>query len=125
MVKKEFKVGDIVKLYNLENNLYIIDSVGKNGMWIKFEIVAQKDKASIYVIPYGGYPINNYYNKIDDIMILSSLVNLKSVQLSNNSIKDISPLFELEKLEYADLSGNKVELDKINELIELGVTVDF
>jgi len=64
-------------------------------------------------------------NKIDDIMVLSSLVNLKSIYLSNNSIKDISPLFELEKLEYADLSGNNIHMDKINELIELGVTVDF
>ena len=56
---------------------------------------------------------------------ISNLVNLKSVLLSGNDIEDISPLFELKMLEYADLRGNKIDLNLINELLESGVDVDY
>jgi Leucine-rich repeat (LRR) protein len=47
------------------------------------------------------------------------------VQLSNNNIEDISPLYELEKLEYADLSGNNIDTAQLKKLVELGITVNF
>jgi Leucine-rich repeat (LRR) protein len=64
-------------------------------------------------------------NKVGYIDGLSNLVNLKSIILSNNFFDDISPLFELEKLEYADLSGSKVDINQIKRLIDSGVTVDY
>jgi len=64
-------------------------------------------------------------NQVGYIDVLSNLVNLISIQLSDNCFEDISPLFELKKLEYADLSGNKIDIEQINKLTELGVTVDF
>jgi len=64
-------------------------------------------------------------NQVGYIDVLSNLINLKSVHLSNNCFDDISPLFELEKLEYANLSGNKISQVQINNLIESGVTVDY
>jgi hypothetical protein len=69
--------------------------------------------------------LNISYNRIGNIDALSNLVNLKRVYLSNNCFEDISPLFELDKLEYADLSGNKIGMEQINELIGLGVLVDY
>jgi hypothetical protein len=64
-------------------------------------------------------------NRIWYIDSLSNLSNLKMVQLSNNYIKDISPLFELEKLEYVSLDGNDVDAEQINQLIGMGITVDY
>jgi hypothetical protein len=64
-------------------------------------------------------------NHIGIIDGLSNLTNLKTLQLSNNFIKDISPLFELERLEYISLEGNQVSEEQINQLIGIGVTVDY
>ena len=64
-------------------------------------------------------------NRIGLIDGLSNLTNLKNLQLSNNYIKDISPLFELERLEYVSLEGNKVSIEQINQLMGMGVTVDY
>ena len=64
-------------------------------------------------------------NQIGLIDGLDNLTNLKSVNLSNNHIKDISPLFELERLEYVSLEGNKVSLEQINQLMGMGVTVEY
>jgi hypothetical protein len=64
-------------------------------------------------------------NEIGYIDVLGHLPNLKSINLANNTIDDISPLFELEKLEYADVSGNKVSMSQINQLIEMGITVEY
>ena len=50
---------------------------------------------------------------------------MKSILLSNNYIEDISPLFELKMLEYADLTENKLDIKQINKLIESGVVVDY
>ena len=64
-------------------------------------------------------------NQIGYIDVMSNLLHLKSLQLVNNYIEDVSPLFELEKLEYVNLSGNNISSEQINELVELGITVDF
>ena len=64
-------------------------------------------------------------NQIGFIDALSNLQQLKSVDLSNNEIDDISPLFEIETLEFVDLTGNKVPADQINELKEMGITVEY
>jgi Leucine-rich repeat (LRR) protein len=69
--------------------------------------------------------LNLSYNEIGIIDELSYLKGLKSVLLSNNYIEDISPLFELENLEYVELSGNNINMDQINRLTEIGVTVDY
>lgn len=63
-------------------------------------------------------------NRIEDIDVLSNLVNLKQLTIANNNIKDISPLFNLSKLEYVNLEGNKVKKQQIDELVNLGITVD-
>jgi Leucine-rich repeat (LRR) protein len=47
------------------------------------------------------------------------------VILANNYIEDISPLFELDDLEYVDLAGNKIDPGQIDTLYEMGVTVNF
>jgi len=65
---------------------------------------------------------NNQIEYIDDI---SNLQQLKSIDLSYNSISDILPLLEIETLEYADLTGNNVSSLQIDELREMGVTVDY
>ena len=65
---------------------------------------------------------NNRIEYIDDI---SNLQQLRSIDLSNNSIVDILPLLEIETLEYADLTGNNVSKLQIDELREMGVTVDY
>lgn len=65
---------------------------------------------------------NNQIGYIDELVFLQQL---KSVDLSNNSIDDISPLLEIETLEFADLTGNKIPLSQLNELREMGVTVEF
>ena len=64
-------------------------------------------------------------NEIGIIDELSYLRGLRSVILSNNYIDDISPLFELNNLEYVDLSGNRVDMEQIDMLAGLGVTVDY
>ncbi len=69
--------------------------------------------------------LNLSNNRIEDIEDISNLQQLKSIDLSNNLIRDISPLFEIETLEFADLTGNKIPAEQINELKELGVTVEF
>jgi hypothetical protein len=68
--------------------------------------------------------LNLASNKLSYIDALSNLRQLISVNLSNNSIDDISPLLEIETLEYADLTGNKILPKQIQELLDLGVTVD-
>jgi hypothetical protein len=69
--------------------------------------------------------INLSDNKIGYIDTLGVLYNLKSIDLSYNQINDISPLFELEHLKYVCLTGNPVDRSQLDELIELGVEVDF
>ena len=64
-------------------------------------------------------------NKLSYIDALGNLQQLRSVDLSNNTIDDISPLFEIPTLEYADLTGNRISQAQIQELREMGVTVDF
>jgi hypothetical protein len=64
-------------------------------------------------------------NRIGLIDGLENLTNLKNLQLSYNCISDISPLFELERLEYVNLEGNKVSMEQINQLIGMGVTVEY
>jgi hypothetical protein len=63
-------------------------------------------------------------NKIGYIDPLSFLKKLKTIYLSNNQIDDLSPLFNLQHLEYINVTGNKVKQSQIDELIELGVTVE-
>lgn len=65
---------------------------------------------------------DNNVGFIDDII---GLKKLRSVMISNNYIEDISPLLELENLEYADVSGNRIDEEQVDELISLGVTVDY
>ncbi len=65
---------------------------------------------------------DNEVGFIDDI---GNLKQLRSIMLSNNYIEDITPLFGLEKLEYANLTGNNIDPDQIEQLSEMGVTVDF
>lgn len=69
--------------------------------------------------------LNLSNNKIGYIDALAFLQQLKSVDLSFNSIDDISPLFEIETLEFADLTGNKIPAIQVQELRDLGVTVEF
>jgi Leucine-rich repeat (LRR) protein len=69
--------------------------------------------------------INLSDNDIIDIDTLSNLENLKVIHLANNSIDDISSIMNLPRLEYADLRGTKVSGNQIEELKELGVTVEF
>ncbi len=64
-------------------------------------------------------------NKIGYIDSLAFLKKLKIVDLSNNEIDDLSPLFYLGELAYVNISGNKVEKKQIDELIGLGVVVDY
>jgi Leucine-rich repeat (LRR) protein len=45
------------------------------------------------------------------------------VNLSNNQIDDVSPLFDLPELEFCDISGNKVPPGQIHELEDLGISV--
>lgn len=64
-------------------------------------------------------------NEIEEIDPLAFLVHLKTLNLCNNKITDITPLFKSESLEYADLSGNNINLQQIDTLRELGVSVVF
>jgi Leucine-rich repeat (LRR) protein len=64
-------------------------------------------------------------NDITDIDTLCNLENLKVIHLANNNIDDISSIMKLPRLEYADLRGTKVSGNQIDELKELGVTVEF
>ena len=47
------------------------------------------------------------------------------VNLSNNRIDDISPLLELEHLEYVDLTGNPVLAEQIKMLTDVEIKVDY
>lgn len=69
--------------------------------------------------------LNLSNNKIGYIDGLAFLQQLKSVDLSYNSIDDITPLYEIETLEFVDLTGNKIPKNQIQELRDLGVTVEF
>ncbi len=73
---------------------------------------------------YQLQELNLSGNKLSYIDALGNLQQLRSVDLSNNAIDDISPLFEIATLEFADLTGNRISLAQIQELRELGVTVD-
>lgn len=64
-------------------------------------------------------------NELCYIDALSFLKALKVLNLAGNKIKDVSPLFKLESLEYVDLSGNPLQPSQINELLDLGIEVDF
>ena len=59
-------------------------------------------------------------NSISDISPLKHLTNLKNLTLSNNSIKDISPLKHLTKLIYLTLSNNSIkDISPLKHLTEL------
>jgi Leucine-rich repeat (LRR) protein len=64
-------------------------------------------------------------NEIEDIDVLSNLENLRIVYLSNNNIDDISPIMNLPWLEFVDLRGTRVGKNQVEELIELGITVEI
>jgi len=64
-------------------------------------------------------------NLVENIDAMSNLINLKRAFLSNNQIEDISALLELDLLDYIDLAGNKISIDQINKLLELGIKVDY
>ncbi len=64
-------------------------------------------------------------NLIEHIDVMSNLINLKRLFLSNNLITDISPLFELELLDYVDLTENRISLEQIVKLKELGINLDY
>jgi hypothetical protein len=64
-------------------------------------------------------------NDIENIDPLSNLLHLKTLILSNNNIVDISPMFDLPRLEYLEISGNRVAKSQIENLIDLGVEVDY
>jgi hypothetical protein len=69
--------------------------------------------------------LNLSNNRIEYIDEIGNLRQLKSINLSNNSINDISPLFDICSLEFADLTGNKIPMDQIRVLREMGVTVEY
>jgi len=64
-------------------------------------------------------------NLVENIDAMSNIINLKRAFLSNNQIEDISALLELDLLDYIDLAGNKISIDQINKLLELGIKVDY
>jgi len=64
-------------------------------------------------------------NKIMDIDALSNLENLRVLYLTNNQIDDILPIMNLPLLEYVDLMGTRVGKKQVEELQELGVTVEI
>lgn len=64
-------------------------------------------------------------NRIEIIDDLNCLSSLKKLFLSNNRIEDISPLFEMDLLDYVELTGNRISPDQIDNLIELGVKVEY
>ena len=57
-------------------------------------------------------------NKITDISPLGNLVNLESLYLVNTQITDISPLFKLSNLRYLYLSKNNIDDNTLQELRE-------
>ena len=67
--------------------------------------------------------ITELHQKLHEAYSNQNLNNLKSLDLANNKVKDISPLLNLNRLEYADLSGSKVSLAQIRILEESGITV--
>ena len=52
-----------------------------------------------------------------------SVTLMRELNLSNNRIQDISPLFSLENLEFVDLSGNKISPASLRKLTEKGLNV--
>ena len=64
-------------------------------------------------------------NQVENIDALSNLVGLKNLYLSNNNIRDLSPLFELENLEFVDVIGNNIDQNQIQELLSMGINVDY
>lgn len=64
-------------------------------------------------------------NQIGYVDMLAYLTNLKSLQIANNFLDDITPLFQLQYLEYLNLTGNKIPKEQIEQLIEMGITVDY
>lgn len=64
-------------------------------------------------------------NEISDIDVLNNLGNLRVIHLANNNIDDISPIRDLPFLEYVNLRGTNVSEKQIDDLKELGVTVEI
>jgi hypothetical protein len=64
-------------------------------------------------------------NEITDIDVLNNLGNLRVIHLANNNIDDISPIRDLPFLEYVNLRGTNVSEKQIDDLKELGVTVEI
>ena len=55
-------------------------------------------------------------NKIVDINFISTNINLIEVDFSYNEIADITPLFNLKKVKYLNLTKNPITQDEIDEL---------
>ena len=62
-------------------------------------------------------------NDIFSVDVLSALKNLRTIDISFSSVKDISPLFELPKLEYLNLIGTQAVKKQIDILVNKGVMV--
>jgi Leucine-rich repeat (LRR) protein len=62
-------------------------------------------------------------NEIGYVDALSNLNKLRVVDLSNNCIDDLSPLFELPNLEYVNVTGNHVPREHISTLKRNSVLV--
>lgn len=65
---------------------------------------------------------NNLINSIDALV---NLHHLRKVHLANNKFDDITALMKIERLEYADLTGNTINPDQVNELRDSGIIVEF
>lgn len=70
--------------------------------------------------------INLNNNKVTDISSLSACKNLRHVRLQNNKIKDISPLKDKKQLIVLELDNNEIEsissISNNTELMGLGIT---
>lgn len=56
----------------------------------------------------GDTTIDLSNNKLTDINALSTMTNLRQLNVNNNKISDISPLANIKTLEYADLGHNQI-----------------
>ena len=64
--------------------------------------------------------LNLSNNQIQDIKVLSDLINLKKLYLSNNKIDDISLLSNMTNLQGIDLSNNQIkEIEELSNLTNL------
>jgi Leucine-rich repeat (LRR) protein len=50
---------------------------------------------------------------------------IEAYSVSNLNTISLTPINLLKNLEYVELSGNKINIEQINKLTGIGVTVDF